>query len=188
MGGSVFQLRRRARIAFCGKFGGARLGRLKKSSGAMKNTFPRKKQKNRRGECMFGLHRRERIAFLSENGQAWLRHSKARPKRSKPMHFTTKKKHSQMGWAAACLDRTGVSGSCFQGNSDSPGVGAYKKESGEVENDIFAKKCRTETGENVFGLHRRERIAVLVEFCESPQISPELSRAGGRILCKGLNI
>ena len=39
---------------------------------------------------MFGLHRRERIAFLAENGQAWLRRSKAAPKRSKPIQFTEK--------------------------------------------------------------------------------------------------
>ena len=33
---------------------------------------------------LFGLHRRERIAILAENGKAWLRRSKARSKRSKP--------------------------------------------------------------------------------------------------------
>ena len=86
----MFGLHRRERIAFCEKFGGARLGRLKERLGHSKNTFPRKKRKNRRGECVFGLHRRERIAFLAENGQAWLRRSKATPKHSKPMHFSEK--------------------------------------------------------------------------------------------------
>ena len=39
---------------------------------------------------MFGQHRRERIAFLAENSEAWLRRSKAGPKRSKPVHFSEK--------------------------------------------------------------------------------------------------
>ena len=87
----MFGLHRRERIAFCEKFGGARLGRVKEGVGRNKKpTFPRKKWKNGRGECVFGLHRRERIAFLAENGQAWLRRSKAAPKRSKPMHFSEK--------------------------------------------------------------------------------------------------
>ena len=37
MGRGVFGLHRREQIAFCGKFGGARLGRIKKGSGAIKN-------------------------------------------------------------------------------------------------------------------------------------------------------
>ena len=55
-----------------------------------KNTFPRKNRKNGRGECVFGPHRRKRIAFPAESGQAWLRRSKAGPKRSKPVHFNEK--------------------------------------------------------------------------------------------------
>jgi len=56
MGGSVFGLRRRGRIAFCEKFGGARLGCVKEGVGRNKKpTFPRKKWKNGRGECVFGL-------------------------------------------------------------------------------------------------------------------------------------
>ena len=91
MGGGMFGLHRHERIAFCEKFGGARLGRLKEGVGRNKKpTFLRQKWKNGRGECVFGLHRRERIAFLTENGQAWLRRSKAAPKRSKPMHFSEK--------------------------------------------------------------------------------------------------
>ena len=39
---------------------------------------------------MFGLHRRERIAFVAEIGQAWLRRSKASPKRSKPIILAKK--------------------------------------------------------------------------------------------------
>ena len=39
---------------------------------------------------VFGPHRRERIAFLAENGQAWLKRRKAGPKRSKPVHFSEK--------------------------------------------------------------------------------------------------
>ena len=89
MGGIVFGPHRHERIAFCGKLGGARLGRLKEGlGGSNKNTAPGKKRKNGRGECVFGPHRRERIAFLAENGQAWLRRSKAGPKRSKPVHLS----------------------------------------------------------------------------------------------------
>ena len=94
MGGSVFGLHRRERIAFCEKFRDARLGHVKEGVGRNKKpTFPRNKWKNGGGECVFGvfgLHRRERIAFLAENGQAWLRRSTAAPKRSKPMHFSEK--------------------------------------------------------------------------------------------------
>ena len=43
MGGSVFQLHRRQRIAFCEKFGGARLGRLKERLGRSKKTHFREK-------------------------------------------------------------------------------------------------------------------------------------------------
>jgi hypothetical protein len=87
----MFGLHRRERIAFCEKFGGARLGRLKEGLECSKKTHvSEKKTKNGRGECVFGRHRRERIAFLAENGQAWLRRSKASPTRSKPMHFSDK--------------------------------------------------------------------------------------------------
>ena len=48
----------------------ARLERLKKGlGGSNKNTFPTNKKKNGRGECVFGQHRRERIAFLAENAK-----------------------------------------------------------------------------------------------------------------------
>ena len=68
MGGIVFGLHRRKRIAFRVKFGGARLGCLKEGlGGSQKNTFPGNTRKNGRGECTFGPHRRERIAFLAEN-------------------------------------------------------------------------------------------------------------------------
>ena len=91
MGGIVFGPHWHERIAFCGKFGGARLGRLKEGLGrSKKNTFPVTRRKNGRGECVFGPHRRERIAFFAENGQAWLRRSKAGPKRSRPVHFSEK--------------------------------------------------------------------------------------------------
>ena len=60
-------------------------------SGAFKkNTVPGKKRKNGRGECVFGPHRRERIAFLAEIDQAWLRRSKAGPRRCKPLHLSEK--------------------------------------------------------------------------------------------------
>ena len=56
IGGSVFGSHRRKRIAFCGKFGGTRPGRLKGGLGrSKKNTSPRNKWKNRRGECVVGL-------------------------------------------------------------------------------------------------------------------------------------
>ena len=91
MGGGVFGLHTRMRIAFGEKFEGARLGRLKERLGRNKKpTLPPKKRKKGGGECVFGLHRRERIAFLAENGQACLRRSKAAPKRSKPIHFSEK--------------------------------------------------------------------------------------------------
>ena len=92
MGGSMFGLHRRMRIAFCEKFGGARLGRLKEGVGRNKKpTFLQKKKwKNGRGECVFRPQGRERIALLAENGQAWRRRSTAAPKRSKPMHFSEK--------------------------------------------------------------------------------------------------
>ena len=87
MCGIVLGPQRRERIAFCGKFGDARLGRLNQGlGGSNKNTFPGKQRKPGRGECVFGPHRRERIAFLAEIDQAWLRHSKAGLRRSKPGH------------------------------------------------------------------------------------------------------
>jgi len=94
------------------------LGAEKQRSGAgRRGIFTKKVHKcteKGRQEDVFGPHRRERIAFLLQNGQAWLGRSKAAPKRSKPMHFSEKfKKHSKKGRAEACLDRTGVSGSCF---------------------------------------------------------------------------
>ena len=83
-------MHRRERIAFCEKFGGAELGRLTEMLGRRKKNIFAKQRKNGRGECVFGLHRRERIAFLAENGQAWLRRSKAAPKCSKPVNFNEK--------------------------------------------------------------------------------------------------
>ena len=69
MGGLVFGPHRRKPIAFCRKFGGARLGRLKEGLVRSKKThFHEQKRKSGRGECVFGLHRHERIAFLAENG------------------------------------------------------------------------------------------------------------------------
>ena len=104
--------------------------------------------------------------FLAENGQAWIRRSKARPKRSQPVHFSEKglknnskrdgrsvfgphrrkrivflrnfgdarlgrlkkglgrdkkaqwhEKGAKLGEAKTCLDRTGVSGSPFSRSS-----------------------------------------------------------------------
>ena len=39
---------------------------------------------------MFGPQSRERIAFLAENGQAWLSRIKARPRRRKPVPLSEK--------------------------------------------------------------------------------------------------
>ena len=55
MGGFVFGPHRRERIVFCGKLGGARLGRLKEGLGGSKKThfletIPGKKRKNGRGD------------------------------------------------------------------------------------------------------------------------------------------
>jgi len=70
------------------------LGAEKQRSGAgRRGIFTKKVHKcteKGRQEGVFGPHRREQIAFLLQNGQAWLRRSKAAPKRSKPMHFCEK--------------------------------------------------------------------------------------------------
>ena len=47
---------------------------------------------------MFGPHRGKRIVFLAENSRAWLRHSKAGPTRSKPMHFSEKGTNNTPKW------------------------------------------------------------------------------------------
>ena len=64
---SVFGLHRRERIAFLGKFGVARLGRLKEGLGRSKIThFKKKRCKTGIGKNVFGPYRRERIAVLAE--------------------------------------------------------------------------------------------------------------------------
>ena len=66
------------------------LGAEKQGSCAVRQgTFAKQVQKWGDGK-VFGPHRRERSAFLVENGQAWLRRSKAGSRRSKPLHFTDK--------------------------------------------------------------------------------------------------
>ena len=112
---------------------------------------------------VFGPHRRERIAFLAENGQARLRRSKAGPRHSKPVDFnekgsknTPKEEGRKCVWTAqARADR------------------------------VFSEIRRPQA----WALkNRRERIAVLAELCKSPQISPDLHQVGGQSLSKGLNI
>ena len=67
MGGSAFGPHRRERIVFLGKFGDARLGRLKKGlGGSNKTNFHEKCAKTGKGENVLGPHRRERIAVLAE--------------------------------------------------------------------------------------------------------------------------
>ena len=52
--------------------------------------FGQQSFRKERGKSVFGPHRRERIAFLVEISQAWLRCSKAEPTLSKPLHFNEK--------------------------------------------------------------------------------------------------
>ena len=91
-------LRRRKRIAFLQQKWRRDAWALKKSAGAQSNnTFSLKTCRLRKDESVFGLHRRQRIAFLAENGQALLRRSKARPRRSKPTFLLRNfKKHTQI--------------------------------------------------------------------------------------------
>ena len=117
MGGGVFGLHRRERIAFCEKLGGARLGRIKKGPGRnTKPTFPRKK----------------------------------------------------MDGANACLDCTGVSGLRFLQKTAKHGLGAVKQRRSAANQCILAKKAQKTlqkgTGGSVFGPHRRERIVFLGKF------------------------
>ena len=96
MGGSVFGLHRRERIAFRGKFGSARLGCLKEGlGGSRKNTFPGK------------------------NGK--------------------------MDGANACLDRTGVDVSRFLQQTAKHGLAAVKQSLGAANQCILAKKANKNT-------------------------------------------
>ena len=68
-------------------------------------------------------------------------------------------------------------------------LGRLKKGFGrDKKNDFSQKMYKIGRGENVFGLHRRERIAVLAELWKPPEPSLESHRPGGQSLCKGLNI
>ena len=148
MGGFVFGPHRRERIAFCGKFGGARLGCLKEGLGGSKqNTSPGKKRKNGRGEYVFGPHRRERIAFLLEIGQAWFKCSKAEPRCSKPMHFNDKgQKTLQNGMGGFVFGPHWRERIAFCGKLGAQGWGAEKKGSGAVTKTHFREKTEKMTG------------------------------------------
>ena len=114
MGGSMFGPHRRERIAFCGKFEGARLGRLKEGLGRSKKTHFRKKMKNGRGECGFGPHSESGSRFLQKTAKHGLGTVKQGRSAANQCILAKKhKKHFKMEWAQACLDCTGVSGLCF---------------------------------------------------------------------------
>ena len=93
-----------------------------------------------------------------------------------------------MEWAEACLHRTGMNGLCFR-EIQKHQAWALKKRVRAQQKILFSREsCKIGRGGNVFGLHRRERIAVLAELGRPPQFSPDLNRTGGPSLCKGLNI
>ena len=73
-----------------------------------------------------------------------------------------------MDGANACLDCTGVSGLRFLQKTAKHGLGAVKQRRSAANQCILAKKAQKtlqkETGESVFGPHRRERIVFLGKF------------------------
>ena len=115
MGGSVFGLHRRKRITFCEKFGGARLGRLKEGlGGRQKNIFPGEKWKNGRGDT--GLDRTgvSGSRFLQKTAKHGLGAVKqGRSAANQCILAKHIQKYKKNEWTEACLDRTGVRGSCF---------------------------------------------------------------------------
>ena len=118
MGGSVFGPRRRKRIAFCRKFGVARLGCLKEGLGRSKKShFCEKTGKIDGANACFDRTGVSGSRFLQKTAKHGL--GAAKQGRSVANHCilaqkaqTTLKK-GKMDGANACLDRTGVSGSRF---------------------------------------------------------------------------
>ena len=88
---------------------------------------------------MFGLHRRERIAFCEKFGGARLGRLKEGLGRSKKTHF--REKNGIMDGANACLDCTGVSGSRFLQKTAKHGLGAVKQGRSAANQCILAKKA-----------------------------------------------
>ena len=93
---------------------------------------------------MFGPHRRERIAFLAENGQARLRRSKAGLRRSKPVHFDEKgAKNTPKGEGRKCVwTAQARADRVLRRIRRRQAQALNKKGSGATENSIFAKKVQ----------------------------------------------
>ena len=118
---------------------------------------------------MFRPHRRERIAFLAENDQAWLRRGKAGSKRSKPMHFSEKvikntpklDGRNRVWTAQARADRV------FREIRRRQAGALKKRAQAQWAISLLQILGKIGRGENVCGPHRRERIAVLAESYNS---------------------
>ena len=93
-------------------------------------------------------------------------------------------KHLRTGWTRAWLDPTWLDPAQARADRFYCGTG----QSTQQKSAFPGKRCKSGRGENVFGPHRRERIAVLAEVWEAPEPSPDSHRVGGQSLCKGLNI
>ena len=94
-----------------------------------------------RDDSVFGLRRRERIAFLAENGQVWLRRSKAGPRRSKPVDFNEKDlKNIRKGEGRKCVWTAQAQRIAFLGKFGDARLGRLKKGPGRNEKAHFRQK------------------------------------------------
>jgi len=91
------------------------------------------------GGGMFGLHRRERIAFCEKFGGARLGRLKEGVGRNKKQTFLQKNRRKD--GANACLDCTGVSGLRFLQKMAKHGLGAVKQRRSVANQCILAKKA-----------------------------------------------
>ena len=111
----MFSPHRRERIAFCGKFGGARLGRLKEGLGLSKETHFREKNGNMDGANAFldcaGVSGSRFLQKTAKHGLGTIK--QGRSAANQVILGEKHEQHSKIGWAELCLDHTGVSGSCF---------------------------------------------------------------------------
>ena len=86
---------------------------------------------------VFGPHRRERIVFLGEFGDARLGRLKKGLGRSKQKYV--REKTGKMDGANVCLDRTGVVGSRFLQQTAKRGSGAVKQGRSAANQCILTK-------------------------------------------------
>ena len=102
------------------------------------------------------------MAFLAENGKAWLRRSKAKPKRTKPLHFQENAENTiQNGMGEGVFGLHRRARIVFPRNCGDVKLGRLKKGFGYNEKCLFAKKVQNwETRKRVWTAQARaDRLA-----------------------------